>query len=106
MTAEEILAAAIEKKTPAERAAYLDAACRQDAALRAIVEGLLKSHEEARSFLEQPLFESAVTIERPDHEEKPGAQSVPTSFCNVWAKGAWAPFTWPSRSIPCAAVSL
>src|SRR5437588_10465834 len=57
MKAEEILLAAVEQKTPAARAAYLDGACGQDAELRALVEGLLRSHEEAGSFLEQPLFE-------------------------------------------------
>ena len=47
MNAEEILLAAVEKQTPAERAAYLDGACAEDVALRCQVEGLLKAHEEA-----------------------------------------------------------
>ena len=58
MTAEEILAAAIERKTPAERVAYLDGACGNNAELRASINGLLKSHEQAGSFLEQSLFEA------------------------------------------------
>ena len=59
MNAEEILAAVVELKTPAERAAYLVGACGQDAELRALVEGLLKAHEAAGGFLEEPLFEQA-----------------------------------------------
>ena len=39
---------------PGERAAYLDAACRGDAALRAEVESLLRSHEGAGRFLSEP----------------------------------------------------
>jgi hypothetical protein len=43
-TLEEIFVAAVEK-APADRAAYLDAACGSDAELRAQVEALLRSHE-------------------------------------------------------------
>ena len=63
MTDEDIFLAAVEKP-PAERAAYLDAACGPDAGLRARVEGLLRSHDEAGSLLEQPLFD-AVTVGMP-----------------------------------------
>ena len=71
MNAEEILLAAVEKQTPAERAAYLNRACGSDAALRALVEGLLRSHEAAGSFLEQPLFEPSPTRDQVPHSEKP-----------------------------------
>ena len=60
MTLEAIFLAAVEK-TPADRAAYLDAACGSDAELRAQVEALLRSHEEAGSLLEQPLFRPGPT---------------------------------------------
>ena len=73
MTAEEILQAAVEKRTPAERAAYLDGACGPDAALRALVAGLLAAHDDAGSFLEQPLFEPAPTVDQPPDREGPGA---------------------------------
>jgi WD40 repeat protein/serine/threonine protein kinase len=46
-----IFDAAVELGTSAERAAYLDAACGQDAQLRAEVEGLLKHDDAAGSFL-------------------------------------------------------
>jgi serine/threonine protein kinase len=87
MTAEEILVAAVEKKTPAERAAYLDAACGQDPALRAVVDGLLKSHEEAGSFLEQSLFETAGTSETRGDEEIPGATIGPYKLLERLGQG-------------------
>src|SRR4051794_14691829 len=73
MNVEEILLAAVEKQTPAERAAYLEGACGPDAALRAQVEGLLRSHEQAGSFLEQPLFEPTPTTDTPPEPKKTGA---------------------------------
>jgi serine/threonine protein kinase/tetratricopeptide (TPR) repeat protein len=48
-----VLAGASEL-APAQRAAYLDAACRGDKVLRAEVESLLRSHDEAGSFLSEP----------------------------------------------------
>jgi hypothetical protein len=45
-----IFTEALDRDTPADRAAYLDAACAGDPALRARVEALLRSHEEAGEF--------------------------------------------------------
>src|SRR5947207_14243784 len=73
MKAEEILQAAVEKATPAERAAYLNGACGPDAELRALVEGLLKAHADAGSFLEQPLFGPTPTTDELPRPERPGA---------------------------------
>ena len=87
MNAEEILLAAVEKKTPAERAAYLDGACGPDAALRALVEGLLKAHVEAGSFLEQPLFEPALTVDQPPNPEKPGTVIGPYKLLQQLGEG-------------------
>jgi serine/threonine protein kinase/tetratricopeptide (TPR) repeat protein len=58
MTIEEIFLAAVER-APDERVAYLDVACAADAGLRAQVEALLRSHVQAGSVLEQPLFRTA-----------------------------------------------
>src|SRR5690606_18099190 len=44
----------LEKHDPAERAAYLDAACGADPDLRRRVEGLLAAHDRAGRFLERP----------------------------------------------------
>ncbi len=52
--AEAIFFAALEKATPEERAAYLDAACGDDKNLRQRVERLLAAHPHIGSFLEQP----------------------------------------------------
>jgi hypothetical protein len=54
-SAESIFLAALEKANPAERAAYLDEACRGDDDLRRRVERLLEAHPQVGSFLEQPL---------------------------------------------------
>ena len=62
MTAEEILQAAVEKPTPAERRAFIESVCGGDEALRTEVEGLLRAHEAAGNFLEESLFEPAATV--------------------------------------------
>src|SRR5262245_15698601 len=54
MTEETIFLAALEKKDPTERAAYLDGACGNDQALRQRVEALLRSHQDPDSFLDVP----------------------------------------------------
>jgi hypothetical protein len=54
-SAESIFFAALEKTSPAERAAYLDEACQGDTDLRRRVERLLEAHPQVGSFLEPPL---------------------------------------------------
>src|SRR5262249_37431138 len=58
VTEETLFAAALEKPTPAERAAFLDEACAGDAALRRRVEALLASHEHLE-FLKTPAVQRA-----------------------------------------------
>src|SRR5262245_4750235 len=53
---DQLLEAALERP-PSERAAFLDAACAGDDALRSEVEALLRSDEQATSFIESPAFE-------------------------------------------------
>ena len=53
--AKAIFLAAVERATPAERDAYLDGACAGSPELRAEVVALLRSHEQAGSFLEPPV---------------------------------------------------
>jgi WD40 repeat protein/serine/threonine protein kinase len=57
--AEAIFFAALEKATPAERAAFLDEACAWDEDLRRLVERLLAAHPQVGGFLERPLVEAA-----------------------------------------------
>ena len=72
MTEETLFAAALAKKTPTERAAFLDEACSGDAALRRRVEALLQSHENDE-FLRTP------AVMRPD-EPTSLAQSATEGF--------------------------
>jgi serine/threonine protein kinase len=77
MTEETIFAAALGKRKPAERSAYLDEACGGDVGLRLRVEDLLKNYEKVGNFLERPAVEQlappppgAVTApEQPGGEE-------------------------------------
>src|SRR6185369_4195264 len=85
MTVEDIFLAAVEK-APSERAAFLDAACGHDAGLRAQVESLLRSHDEAGSLLEQPLFRTAATIDLPVAEQ-PGAVIGPYKLLQQIGEG-------------------
>ena len=52
----EIIEAALERD-PAERAQFLNEACREDAHLRAEIESLLAFQEKAREFIEAPAYE-------------------------------------------------
>jgi serine/threonine protein kinase len=70
----EILAEAAAKASPAERAAYLDGACRGDPGLRARVEALLRVHDQAGGFLEAPVvtFQQETIALSPPVTEKAG----------------------------------
>jgi eukaryotic-like serine/threonine-protein kinase len=57
MTDETLFAAALEKRSPAERAAFLDKACAGNPALRQRVEALLRAHEKVGDYLERPAVE-------------------------------------------------
>jgi WD40 repeat protein/serine/threonine protein kinase len=70
----EVLAEAAARSSPAERAAYLDGACRGDDGLRAEVEKLLLAHDQADGFLEEPVAPpqpSTIVLSAPI-TEKPG----------------------------------
>src|SRR5262245_19768365 len=56
--AEAIFFAALEKASPAERAAYLNEACAGNDALRRRVEALLAAHPQVGRFLERPVAEA------------------------------------------------
>jgi len=69
---EAIYNAALKKGSEAERSAYLNAVCGDDAVLRARLEALLKAHEEAGDFLEAPVIDPSVTLGDPHLTEGPG----------------------------------
>lgn len=62
MDEQSIFLGALEKDTPAARAAWLAEICGDDHARRERIEALLASHEKAQSFLEQPPAGCAATI--------------------------------------------
>jgi tetratricopeptide (TPR) repeat protein/tRNA A-37 threonylcarbamoyl transferase component Bud32 len=61
MSERDIFIAALQQDDPAQRQAYLDEACAGQAVLREQVEGLLRLHANAGSFLEQPAVETGAT---------------------------------------------
>jgi WD40 repeat protein/serine/threonine protein kinase len=82
--AEAIFFAALDKGTPEERAAYLDAACGDDHNLRQRVERLLAAHPQVGHFLEPPAPRAVGAAEAPTippPEKSPGgparAETVP-----------------------------
>src|SRR5262245_8020629 len=75
MTERELFEAALERP-PENRAAFLDGACGSDAALRERLEALLSKHDQAGSFLEEPVLTGALAanVSLPDVESP--AESV------------------------------
>ncbi len=67
-----IFCAALEKKSAAQRNAYLDEACGGNSKLRAEVEELLRAHDTAGSFLKEPLSGVDVTFDDSPLTEGPG----------------------------------
>ncbi len=59
-------------KTPEERKAYIEEACGNDKALLERIKALLKSREEAGSFLDGALFSADVTLDQLPLAEVPG----------------------------------
>ena len=68
MNEREIFVTALKKPNDAERAAYLNEVCGNDAALRQQVEALLREHEQLDSFLEVPAAGPGVTADQPAGE--------------------------------------
>src|SRR5262245_66346062 len=64
MSERTVFLGALDREDPAERAAYLDAACAGDPALRQRVEQLLRSHEQAEGFLAVPALEQLAAAEK------------------------------------------
>ncbi len=72
MNEEPIFAEAIGKRTPEERAAYLDRACQGDAGLRRRVESLLAAHDHPDRFLDEPVPGMDETCDLSTVSEAPG----------------------------------
>ena len=82
-----IFTRAIDIEHPDERAAFLQQACGEDAALRARIEALLLSHEAAGRFLRgSPLGVSPATIDMPPYE-RPGTTIGPYKLLKQIGQG-------------------
>ncbi len=87
MTEEEIFTAAVTKRDPAERAAYLDQACAGDANLRGSVESLLAAADHPDSFLEQPVSFLEETLQYAPVAEAPGTVIGPYKLLEQIGEG-------------------
>ncbi len=82
-----ILCEAVEIESAAEREAFLDEACGEDAELRQRLEKLIADHFRAGSFLEDPAVASAATLEQPPITEEPGTQIGPYKLLQQIGEG-------------------
>jgi serine/threonine protein kinase/tetratricopeptide (TPR) repeat protein len=80
---------ALERDSPQEVAAYLDAACGGDAELRAQVEALLKSYHEAGNFLDPPTSQLTETADFSTLTECPGAVIGPYKLLEQIGEGGF-----------------
>src|SRR5947209_15659368 len=93
MTERDVFISALQQQDAAQRRAYLDAACARQPDLRQQVEHLLRLHEGAGSFLEQPAAEAAATgafqeaAERPPSQVAPGALIGPYKLLEQIGEG-------------------
>src|SRR5581483_522053 len=77
MTERELFIAALQKDDPAERQAYLEQACAHRPELRRQVEHLLRLHQGAGNFLEEPAAGAAATGAFPGDTEAAAAAELP-----------------------------
>src|SRR5438132_7262422 len=93
MTERDIFIAALQKEDPADRRAYLDESCARQPELRRQVEHLLRLHEGAGSFLEEPAAEPAASAaisaaaEHAPSGEAPGAVIGPYKLIEQIGEG-------------------
>jgi serine/threonine protein kinase/tetratricopeptide (TPR) repeat protein len=86
---EQLFYAALDKQTPAERDAFLDSACSEDAGLRATVEGLLHAHDNAGTFLDSPVSGLTPTREKATSGEPPGTHIGPYKILQQIGEGGF-----------------
>jgi serine/threonine protein kinase/tetratricopeptide (TPR) repeat protein len=80
MSEDSVFAVALSMPTAAERAAYLDEACKDNAALRHEVEALLHAHEQAGDFLAEPIVKAVPTSDLPSAGPEDKSQSIDPPF--------------------------
>jgi hypothetical protein len=70
MNEEDLLHLARQRKTPAERAAFLDDVCAADATLRARLEERLRKHKQPAGLHEAPTLDPDFTADYSPHSEQ------------------------------------
>jgi serine/threonine protein kinase/tetratricopeptide (TPR) repeat protein len=80
MNEDSVFAVALSMPTAAERAAYLDDACKDNAALRHEVEALLHAHEQAGDFLAEPIVKAVPTSALPSAGPEDKPQTIDPPF--------------------------
>src|SRR6516165_4713052 len=97
-----VFSEALECPSVAERAAYLDRACGDDADLRARVEELLRAHEHAPNFLEgdPPHRDPGATVDRPPVTERPGTLIGPYKLLQQIGEGGMGVVWMAEQSQP------
>lgn len=98
MSEETIFTTALDKRTPAERSAFLDEACGGDAALRQRVEALIAAHEQADNFLELPVLEQIAAGEAPAREPTDAIRGAADGIAEMPAD----PLLGPTQAEPSA----
>lgn len=82
-----IFSEALEQPNAADRAAYLDAVCREDVSLRQRVQKLLSAHEAAGGVLDRPAFDDESTRTYRPLTERPGVQIGPYRLLQQMGEG-------------------
>ncbi|MCZ2398791.1 MAG: serine/threonine-protein kinase [Phycisphaerae bacterium] len=85
---ERLFNAAIERPTPAERAAFLDGACGTDTALRRRLDALLLAHGSAGSFMGAPIIDADATV-LSAAGERPGTMIGPYKLLQLIGEGGF-----------------
>ncbi|MBN1852013.1 MAG: protein kinase [Pirellulales bacterium] len=96
---DQIFNTAAEIEDPAERAVYLDEACRNDALLRAEIEELLRHDQENASFLESPPFWVSPTVNQ-SIAEGPGSVIGPYKLLQQIGEGGFGVVYMAEQSEP------
>jgi hypothetical protein len=105
---ETIFSAALERSTPAERAAYLDGACAGQPELRQRVEALLDAQPHVGDFLEEHQANPEAITRRTIPGRPAGLEGLGTrigryKLRELYRRGRLRSFTWPTRRSRCAA---
>jgi eukaryotic-like serine/threonine-protein kinase len=84
---DEVFFAAMERESPEDRAAYLDAVCGSDAELRRRVERLLEAQPRVGDFLDSPAVGPTMNLPSPHEIEAPGTVIGPFKLLEQIGEG-------------------